>query len=372
MIKMRIEEYAIDDFIARGFCVRKINVEYEAIPCLSKTAKLHVTNIFSSLPDVGAAHRVSYVEVRFKNSHKDFFQVCSDLDLKEGDIVAVEGNPGHDIGFVTLTGPLVLRQMQKKNYLVETKEIKKVYRKAKKLDIDKWFQAIHRERPTYFRTREIIDQLGLVMKLNDVEFQGDGTKATFYYTADGRVDFRELIKILAEEFRIRVEMRQIGVRQESARLGSLGACGRELCCTTFMSNFKSVTTQVLREQNLSLNPSKLAGLCGKLKCCMNYEVEVYRALLAEFPDTSIPLLTEKGRAFYVKSNIFKKTMYYAYENEPSNLLAIPVDQVALIQEMNKQNKIVESLEQFSVAVESTYNEIIVDTKEEDISKMEDE
>jgi len=368
---MKIKEYAIDDFVARGFCVRKIAGEYVAIAC-SSNAKLNVTNIFSSLP-LGAAHNIPYVEVRFKNSHKDFYQICTDLNLKEGDIVAVEASPGHDVGFVTLTGPLVLRQMEKKNYSLENKEIKKVYRKAKKLDIEKWSQAIHRERPTYFRTREIIDQLGLMMKLNDVEFQGDGTKATFYYTAEGRVDFRELIKILAEEFKIRVEMRQIGVRQESARLGGIGACGRELCCTTFMSNFKSVTTQALREQNLSLNPSKLAGLCGKLKCCMNYELEIYRAAHAEFPDLSIPLLTEKGKAYYVKSNIFKKTLYYAYEHDPSNLLAIPADQVALIHELNKKKKLVESLEQFSVAVESSFNEIVLDNKEkEDISKMEDE
>ncbi|MCX7696593.1 MAG: hypothetical protein N2Z72_02735 [Bacteroidales bacterium] len=333
--------------------------------------KLLTTDFFSRISDPGEAHQTSLVEIRFKNSHKEFFHVCSDIALKEGDIVAVEANPGHDLGIVSLTGPLVLRQWQRKKQLYENKEIKKVYRKARKQDIEKWFQVIHRERPTYFRTRKIIDELKLDMKLNDVEFQGDGTKATFYYTAEGRVDFRELIKILADEFKIRVEMRQIGVRQETAKLGGIGPCGRELCCSTYMAFFNSVTTQSLKIQQLSLNPNKIAGLCGKLKCCMNYEVDVYKQILSEFPDSTIPLLTHKGKAVYVKSNIFKQTMYYAYENEPQNLMAIPVENVVKIQEMNKKNILVDNLEEFSVALESTYEQVISDSKE-DISKMEDE
>ncbi len=290
-------------------------------------------------------------EVRFKNDRKDFFDYPPELDLQEGDIVAVEAAIGHDIGIVTLTGDIVERQMKRKRHRTPVGELKKIYRRARSNDVEKWLSAIGIENNTLFRTRKIAENLGLDMKLNDVEFQGDKTKAIFYYTADGRVDFRELIKKMAEEFRIRVEMRQIGVRQESAKLGGIGSCGRELCCASWICDFKSVTTSVARVQQLSPNPQKLAGQCGKLKCCLNFEYEAYVDALKDFPDPNIPLKFKSGVAVHQKNDVFKGIMWYSYTNDRSNIMAIPTEKVKEIIALNKKGQKPEKLEDYATTME---------------------
>src|SRR6185436_19669829 len=235
--------------------------------------KLNVFNWLSDMELPDGQQQYPVVEVRFKGSHKDFFRKQENIELKTGDIVAVEGSPGHDIGTVSLAGELVRLQLKKKRVAEDSSEIKTLYRIARPPDIEKWESVKALEHSTMYRARTIANSFGLKMKLSDVEYQGDGKKATFYYTAEDRVDFRELIKKLAEEFRIRVEMKQVGMRQEASRLGGIGSCGRELCCSTWLTNFKAVSTSAARYQNLSLNPAKLAGQCGKLKCCLNYELD---------------------------------------------------------------------------------------------------
>jgi cell fate regulator YaaT (PSP1 superfamily) len=289
----------------------------------------------------------SFVEVRFKNSKKEFFRLSEGLDIYTSDIVAVEASPGHDIGIVTLCGEIVKLQMKKKGVSPDSDQVKKVYRKARITDIEKWIKAVQQEDKTMFKTREIASRLGLEMKINDVEYQGDGTKAIFYYTAEERVDFRELIKILAEEFRVRIEMKQIGVRQESSRLGGIGSCGRELCCSTWLTSFSSVTTNTARLQQLTLNPQKLAGQCGKLKCCLNYEYDCYVDALKAFPDTEKNLKTKKGEAVYQKSDIFKKIMWYSYVGDESNMHAIPVNKVKSILKANSKGKLPEKIEDYA-------------------------
>ncbi len=276
------------------------------------------------------------VEVRFKNSRKDFFRNVNNLQLFAGDVIAVEASPGHDIGVVSISGELVRLQMKKKGADSSAEDIKKVYRKAKANDIEKWQEAQNIEQATMYRARTIAIKLNLQMKISDVEYQGDKTKAVFYYTADDRVDFRELIKVLADEFKVRIEMRQIGARQEAGRLGGIGSCGRELCCATWLTDFRSVSTSAARYQQLSLNPMKLAGQCGKLKCCLNYELDSYMDALKDFPEVSnVKLETDKGRAFHQKTDIFKRTMFFSYTNEPDNFIPLPVDRVKEIMEMNK-------------------------------------
>ena len=301
------------------------------------------------------AGKVCLAEVRFKNDRKDFFTYPEDLELEEGDMVAVEAAIGHDIGVVTLTGEIVKHQMKRKRYRTPVEEMKKIYRRARTSDVEKWLAAISLEDTTLSRTRTIIDNLGLEMKLNDVEFQGDKTKAIFYYTADGRVDFRELIKKLAEEFHIRIEMRQIGVRQESAKLGGLGSCGRELCCASWISNFQSVTTGMARVQQLSPNPQKLAGLCGKLKCCLNYEYEAYIDALKDFSDPNIVLKFKSGDAVHQKNDVFKGIMWYSYTSDRSNIMAIPIDKVKEIITLNKKGQKPEKLEDYAVTTEAHTN-----------------
>jgi len=291
------------------------------------------------------------VEVRFKNSRKDFYRIQEGMIVRPGDIVAVEASPGHDIGVVTLTGEIVRLQMRKKNSYPVADDTRVVYRKARATDIDKWIIAVENEWKTVIRTKEIIRELDLNMKINDVEYQGDNTKAIFYYTAEERVDFRELIKILAEEFKVRIEMRQIGVRQESGRLGGIGTCGRELCCSTWLTNFQSVTTNTARTQQLSLNPQKLAGQCGKLKCCLNYEHDTYVDILKNFPDSQIVLKTKKGEAIHQKSDIFRKVMWYTYIEDQTNMLALQIDKVFEIISQNEKGKFPEKLEDFSYSQE---------------------
>jgi len=273
------------------------------------------------------------VEVRFKNDRKSYFWNVDKLPLAIGDAVAVEASPGHDIGTVSLTGELVKLQMSKKNF--PEAEMKKLYRKAKQSDIDKWNEAIGLEKTTLQKARTLAIELGLEMKIGDVEFQGDRSKATFFYTANGRVDFRQLIKAYAEHFRVRIEMRQIGARQEASKLGGVGACGRELCCSTWLTDFRTVNTSAARYQQLSLNPQKLAGQCGKLKCCLNYELDSYLDAIKEFPQANTNLFTKKGEAYQVKTDIFKRILYYVYREDPSVFHAVPVSRVKEIIAMNR-------------------------------------
>ena len=275
-------------------------------------------------------------EVRFKNTRKGFYVNASGQSVKMGDMVIVEAQSGHDLGIVTLEGPLVGRQMRCKGLDPETVELRKIYRRAKQFDIEKWQEAIAREQDTMIRARQIAVELGLEMKIGDVEFQGDGTKAIFYYIADGRVDFRQLIKVFAEEFRIRIEMKQIGARQEAGLIGGLGVCGRELCCANYITNFKSITTAAARCQDLSLNPQKLAGQCGKLKCCLNYEVATYMDAQARLPKVSEPLDFEDGLAYLVKTDILRGIMYFSYE-KGSLANTYPLD-AAEVREIIKMNR----------------------------------
>lgn len=298
--------------------------------------KLNVFDWLANMELPGGQAAFDIVEVRFKNSRKDFFKNVNNLQLYVGDVIAVEASPGHDIGVVSISGELVRLQMKKKGVLTTSEEIKKVYRKAKPNDIEKWQEAQNLEQATMYRARTIAIKLNLQMKISDVEYQGDKTKAVFYYTADDRVDFRELIKVLADEFKVRIEMRQIGARQEAGRLGGIGSCGRELCCATWLTDFRSVSTSAARYQQLSLNPMKLAGQCGKLKCCLNYELDSYLDALKDFPEVAnVKLETEKGRAFHQKTDIFKRTMFFSYTNEPDNFIPLSVDRVKEIIEMNK-------------------------------------
>lgn len=300
-------------------------------------SKLHV---YDWLDDViNIANPIDLVEVRFKNTRKDFFRNASNLKLNPGDIVAVEANPGHDIGIVTITGDLVLEQMKKHRVTLINGDIRKIYRKAKPADIDKWKEAIALEHETMIRSREIANDLGLNMKIGDVEYQGDKTKAIFYYIADDRVDFRQLIKIFAEQFRIRIEMKQIGARQEAGRIGGIGPCGRELCCASWMSNFVSVNTISARYQDISLNPQKLAGQCGKLKCCLNYEVDTYIDAQKDFPPSNVQLETEQGTFYYQKADIFKQIYWYSkVDDRTGAFFPVPVERVKEIIRSNQKGR----------------------------------
>ena len=289
-------------------------------------------------------------EVRFKNGRKEFFRNSDKLTLSIGDIVATEAATGHDIGIVTLTGELVKIQMKKKGVSYKNTDVPKMYRKASQKDIDIWSAAREREEPMKVRARELAIAQNLEMKISDIEFQGDGSKATFYYTANDRIDFRQLIKDFAREFSTRIEMKQVGFRQEAARLGGIGSCGRELCCSTWLTDFRSVNTSAARYQQLSLNPQKLAGQCGKLKCCLNYELDTYMDALKDFPDFDTKLSTEKGDAVCQKQDIFKGLMWFAYTNNFSNWQVLSIDQVREIVIQNKQNIKVSSLEDFAIEV----------------------
>jgi len=291
------------------------------------------------------------VEIRFKNGRKHYYKNSENLSLCIGDVVATETSPGHDIGIVTLTGELVKVQMKRKKISLNTDELPKIYRKASQKDIDIWQGVRDKEDEVQKRSREIALTLGLKMKISDVEYQGDGSKVTFYYTAEDRVDFRQLIKDYARAFNTRIEMKQVGFRQEASRLGGIGSCGRELCCSTWLTDFRSVNTSAARYQQLSLNPQKLAGQCGKLKCCLNYELDSYMEALKEFPKTDVKLVTEKGKANCQKLDIFKGLMWFAYENEVMTWHELPVDKVNEIIERNKNGKKVVSLEEFAVEKE---------------------
>jgi len=302
-------------------------------------------NVFDWLSNMGMPQTETFdiVEVRFKSGKKEFYRNQERLDLVTGDAVIVDVPNGHHLGHVSLQGELVRLQMQKKK-VKNDQGIRKIYRSANDRDIEKFQEVQRREQPTLIRTRQIISDMGLSMKLSDVEYQADNSKATFYYSANERVDFRELIKVLASEFNIRVEMRQISLRQEAGRLGGIGSCGRELCCSTWLTEFKSVTTATARYQNLSLNPSKLSGQCGRLKCCLNYELDTYLGALTDIPKLKGPLLTKKGAAKLQKTDIFRKIMWFGYEKENS-WYAVSSARVREILDLNRQNIIPETLEQ---------------------------
>lgn len=308
--------------------------------------KLSVFDWLSNMTLPSGEAPFNIFEVRFKNGRKHFFKNPENLTISMGDVVAVEGNPGHDVGVVSLAGELVKVQMKKRKVFFDDENIKKIYRKATQRDIDVWQQARAREEETQRRGREILGRLGLKMKLSDVEFQGDGNKATFYYTADARVDFRQLIKDLASAFSIRIEMKQVGSRQEAARLGGVGSCGRELCCSTWLTDFRKVTTSAARYQQLSLNPLKLAGQCGKLKCCLNFELDTYLDALDDFPEQNKVLKTEKGDAVFVKMDIFKKLLWYTYKEDRMKWYKLSLDQVQEIIELNKNNELGIPLEEY--------------------------
>lgn len=316
------------DLIDRGVC------ENETKFCCGK---LSIYNWLADVPNIVNPHQI--IEVRFKNTRKDYYRNVNDLALTPGDIVAVEANPGHDIGVVSLTGDLVLEQMKKHKVSTINGDFKKVYRKAKQIDIEKWKKAIMLEHQTMIKSRQISADLNLDMKIGDVEYQGDKTKAIFYYIADERVDFRQLIKILAEEFHIRIEMKQIGARQEAGRIGGIGPCGRELCCSSWICSFNSVTTNSARYQDLTMNPQKLAGQCGKLKCCLNFEVDTYIDSQKDFPPTNIPLETEKGTYIFQKADILNRTYSYALQGElMTKQLTLPIEKVKEIIGMNRRGK----------------------------------
>lgn len=300
-------------------------------------AKLDVYNWLSDVDN--KLNPMDIVEIRFKNTRKDYYQNVNGLSLEIGDLVAVEANPGHDIGMVSMVGDLVLRQMTRHKVTNVNGELRKVYRKAKPVDIEKWEAAMKREHETMIKSRQITYDLKLNMKIGDVEYQGDGTKAIFYYIADDRVDFRQLIKILAETFRIRVEMKQIGARQEAGRIGGIGPCGRELCCCSWMSNFSSVSTSAARYQEISLNPQKLAGQCSKLKCCLNYEVDSYLDAQKDFPPTNVKLETKEGSYIFIKSDVYKRTFWYTMEGiAPSGQIGLQVERVHEIIRMNRKGQ----------------------------------
>lgn len=310
--------------------------------------KLTVFDWLSNMSLPNGEKPFDVIEVRFKNSRKEFFRNTENLTLSIGDVVATQAQSGHDIGMVTLTGELVRVQMKKKKENPDAEDIPKVYRKATQKDIDIWQKARDREEEIKKRSREIAIILNLQMKISDVEFQGDASKATFYYTAEERVDFRQLIKDMAKAFGIRIEMRQIGYRQEAQRLGGIGSCGRELCCSTWLTDFRSVSTSAARYQQLSLNPQKLAGQCGKLKCCLNYELDLYLEALKDFPPQDTKLFTEKGMAFCQKSDIFKAKLWFSYKEEPANWHMLSKDQVIEIMTKNRKKEKVASLEEYAV------------------------
>lgn len=288
------------------------------------------------------------VEVRFKNGRKEYYKNTENLTLSIGDVVATQAQSGHDIGMVTLTGELVRIQMKKKHIKLDDEEkVLKIYRKASQRDIDVWSDARDKEEPMKVKARQFAIDLKLQMKISDIEYQGDASKATFYYTAEERVDFRELIKLFAKEFRTRIEMKQVGFRQEAARLGGIGSCGRELCCSTWLTDFRSVSTSAARYQQLSLNPLKLAGQCGKLKCCLNYELDAYLDALKDFPKSDTKLYTEKGTAVCQKTDIFRGFMWFAYEGEWMNWHKLTTDQANEIIALNKKKEKVASLEDYA-------------------------
>jgi len=310
--------------------------------------KLTVFDWLSNMSLPSGEKPFDFVEVRFKNGRKEYFKNTEELSLQIGDVVATQAATGHDIGLVSLTGELVRVQIKRKRISTKPQDVQKVYRKASQKDIDIWQEARDKEDRMKVRARQLAIALKLEMKISDIEFQGDASKATFYYTAEQRVDFRQLIKDFAKEFNTRIEMKQVGFRQEAARLGGIGSCGRELCCSTWLTDFRSVNTSAARYQQLSLNPQKLAGQCGKLKCCLNFELDAYVEALNTFPRTETKIYTEKGTAVCQKIDIFKGVLWYAYEGEWMNWFTVKAEDANEMIRMNKAKEPVTALEDFSV------------------------
>ncbi|HAW21376.1 MAG TPA: hypothetical protein DCX14_14435 [Flavobacteriales bacterium] len=296
---------------------------------------------------VSMSNEPQFVEVRFKSTRKEYYKNSDLLDVGVGEVVAVEAVTGFDVGVVSLTGELVRLQMRKYKIKPDSRDIRKLSRKATVEDIEKWQAAQAKERETLVKTRKTIRDLKLNMKLSDVEYQADEQRATFFYIAEERVDFRQLIKVLADQYRVRVEMRQIGARQEAGRVGGIGSCGRELCCSTWLTDFRTVSTSAARYQQLSINPMKLAGQCGKLKCCLNYELDSYVEAIQEFPSPKVKLKTKKGVAFHQKSDIFKGMMWFSYASAPNEFIPMKVDRVKEVIALNEKGKEVEDLKGFS-------------------------
>ena len=303
--------------------------------CRRRGAKLEVYDWLADIPE--SHDDTDLVEVRFKNTRKGYYRNTTHIRLVPGDLVAVEASPGHDIGEVTLTGRLVLLHMKKNNVKIDNPDLKRVYRKAKPNDLEKFEEAKSKEHDTMIRARKIAEDLHLDMKIGDVEYQGDGNKAIFYYIADERVDFRQLIKVLAEVFRVRIEMKQIGARQEAGRIGGLGPCGRQLCCSGWMTNFVSVATSAARYQDIALNPQKLAGQCAKLKCCLNYEADAYVEAQKRLPSREIPLETKLNTYYHFKTDIFKREMSYSTDKSiAANVVTVSAERVFEVIALNKK------------------------------------
>ena len=321
--------------------------------------KLSVHDWLSDLPET--VQETDLVEVQFKNTRKGFYQNVNKIDLFKGDMVAVESSPGHDVGEVTLVGKLVTLQMKKSNIDLNKYEIKKIYRKVREADMEKYHEAKAREQSTMIKSRQMAEKMNLNMKIGDVEYQGDGNKAIFYYIADERVDFRQLIKVFAETFHVRIEMKQIGARQEAGRIGGIGSCGRELCCSSWLTNFSTVSTSAARYQDLSLNPQKLAGQCGKLKCCLNYELDNYIDAQKGLPSREIELETTIGTYYHFKTDILKGQITYSSDkNFPANLVTIHADRAKAIIWMNKKGHKPEHLEELKDVEEkkSDYENVV--------------
>jgi len=321
---------------------------------VSETRGCGTSSVFDWLYQIDApqSENSNLIEVQFKGNRKDFYTNLENIDVSSGDWVAVQGDKsGHDIGKITMKGELVDLQIKRKNRDLEKEPLKKLYRIATETDLEKWKNANQKEKKVLEKAKRIIEDYKLEMKLSDVEFQGDNSKATFYYTADKRVDFRELIREYSRQFGIRVEMRQIGVRQEAAKIGGIGSCGRELCCSTWMTEFPSVSTSAARYQQLAINPQKLSGQCGRLKCCLNFELDAYTEALEDFPSTKTKLKSKKGEAKFIKLDVFKRKMYYFYADVPGEMIEIGIEDVNSIIELNKQGKLPEKLEDYVVIEE---------------------
>ena len=324
-------------------CGTKSSNGCSSVDTCGNSYKLNVFDWLSDVKNPGTSSN-EYVEVRFKNDRKSFFKNTNNLPLAAGNTVTLEANPGHDIGVVSLTGELVKIQMKKKK--TSTEGLLKVYRHATQKDIEVWQELRKKENDVKIQARKIAYSIGLAMKITDVEYQGDGSKITFYYTADSRVDFRQLIKEYAGAFRTKIDMKQIGFRQESAKVGGIGSCGRELCCSTWLTDFRSVNTNAARYQQLSINPQKLAGQCGKLKCCLNYELDSYMDTLRDFPATNTVLNTEKGKAFCIKIDVFKRKMWFAYVENSMAWYDIDISDVKMMISVNQEGKASPALEDF--------------------------
>ena len=353
--------------MGRGFKVCDCHEELRVEP-VEGCFKLHETPWLEEYPDNVPT---DIFEVRFKNTRRSFYKNVNNLDLKRGDIVAVKASPGHDIGIISLTGDMVAKQIRRTGFTPFNGEYKKIYRKAKPYDIERWQEAIAMEHDTMIQSRQIAAEMGLDMKIGDVEYKGEKIKAIFYYIAEGRVDFRELIKVFAERFHIRIEMKQIGARQEAGRIGGIGACGRELCCASWISSFSSVTTNAARVQDISLNPQKLAGQCSKLKCCLMYEYDVYADARQTLPRVREPLQAMDGEYYLVKTDILARTMSFSSSKDSmSNVVTIPTSRVREIIAMNRAGRKADSIVDKDSVV--TVEEPTYRTEEDSITRFDNQ